>query len=151
VTYAPDVGNGRVKKMKFMAIQIGTGGKILDFITLILQVIFLLGFTLMLIDHSDGWILIGGLAIVLLADVIRKFNTYYLFYDSGFFLVENLFQSRRKIKAHLYERISQSKRSIPFSNSVIVHFKNGESFKISGGTLTLNELDEQIRNLYSII
>jgi hypothetical protein len=134
-----------------MAIQIGTGGKILDFITLILQVIFLLGFTLMLIGHSDGWILIIGLAIVLLVDVVRKLNTYYIFYDSGFFLVENLFQSKRKIKANLYERISQSKGSIPFSNTVVVHFKNGESFKFSGGTLTLNQLDEQIRNLCSII
>jgi hypothetical protein len=145
------VGNGRVKKLKFMAIQIGTGGKILDFITLILQVIVLLGFTLMLIDHSDGWILIVGLAIVLLVDVVRKFNTHYIFYDSGFFLVENLFQSKRKIKANLYERISPSKGSIPFSNNVIVHFKNGESFKFSGGTLTLSELDEQIRNLCSQI
>lgn len=61
------------------------------------------------------------------------------------FVLDHVFKQRVLIKKNQYKEISTSLLSIPFSNELIIHFKDGKSFKFMGGVSKIVELEEIIR------
>ena len=70
----------------------------------------------------------------------------YISFERGDFVIENLLNKKRVLKADLFDRVSRSVGS-PFANVLRVHFKNGESYKIMGGLKRWDYEESQIKSL----
>jgi hypothetical protein len=65
------------------------------------------------------------------------------------FIIEGVFGEKARLDKTLFENLSSPSliSSKPFSNDLIIHFKNGLSFEFIGGPRNKGELEILIRHL----
>ncbi len=128
-------------------IQIGAGSKTIDYISLsILAIIFVALLILALIDLKASWLFLI-FSLVFLVELIRKSSFYYIFIDGNQLVVENIFKKKIVLQLNEFKEIKKFPYGIPFSNTLIVHFTNGNGYKIVGGMEDVKVLSLQIKKM----
>ena len=80
-------------------------------------------------------------------ECFRMSKRNYVTYRDSYFIVRSLFKERARIRADQFEGVLSPRYSIiPFSNELIISFKNGRNFKIMAG-MSQRETEKLINDL----
>jgi hypothetical protein len=128
-------------------IRVGAGNKTFDRFNLaFFGVIIILFATLSFVNIS--WVYFPGIfSLISAVHAILMTRRYYIYMIDDNIIVDHVFKKQFVIDKSLYKEISLSLFSIPFSNELIIHFKNGKSFRFQGGTSRIAELHSMIANV----
>ena len=125
-------------------IRIGAGNKTFDLLNLGINavvIILLSG----LAFFNRNWLYF--LAIFILVSgfhTLSAMERHYVFIQGDHFIIDHIVKPSVLIKKDLYKGISRPLLSIPFSNELIIHFKDGKSFRMMGGVSKIEELEKRI-------
>lgn len=129
------------------AIRIGAGNKNVDKVILIFQGFVLLIMLVFAVLFENGVLLLTLFSIGILFECYRILKRNYVTYEDAHFVVRGLFSERARISAGQFDNLSSSIVSIPFSNELIISFKNGQRFKIVGGSSKREDIERLINDL----
>lgn len=130
-------------------IRIGAGNQNFDRVLLVIQGVILITFLVFAFLYENAAVLLIFFAIGVAFECFRMFKRNYVTYQDSYFIVRGLFKERARIRADQFESLSSSPfgTSIPFSNQLILSFKNGRRFKIMGGASKREDIEKLIKDL----
>lgn len=128
-------------------ITIGAGNKNFDRVLLVIQGIVSITFLIFAFLHENAVVLFLLFSFGIAFECIRLLSKNYVTYQNSHFIVRGLFKERARIRADQFESLSTSAFSIPFSNALMLSFRNGQRFKIMGGTSHREDIEKLIKDL----
>jgi hypothetical protein len=128
-------------------IRIGAGNVNFDRVLLVIQGIIVITFLVLALLYENAVILFVLFSIGIAFECFRMFKRNYVTYQDSYFIVRGLFKERARIRADQFESLSSSRVSIPFSNELIVSFRNGQRFKMMGGASRREDIEKLIKDL----
>jgi len=130
-------------------IRIGAGNRNFDRIVLMLQGVVFIVFLVLAFSYENAVVLFVLITIGIAIECFKMGRRNYITFTGSFFVVRGLFKERARISADLFESVLPSPfgRSIPFSNSLIISFKNGLQFKMMGGAARVEDINKLIKDL----
>src|SRR5690606_3468861 len=122
-------------------IQIGSGSRILGVINLLVGTFVLI--LLLLFAFSDEAIAIAAVifSIIYALNAFRSLRRHYIFLQGHEFVVYSLFGLKARIDTSAFDKVRQDPITIPLSNMLVVHFKNGRRYRVEGGTKSAHAVD----------
>jgi hypothetical protein len=136
-------------KMMNKHIQIGAGSKTLDRISFISGSAILLALLIFSFGNNSLGIAALIFGTIHLINITRISRKYYVFLQGDHFIVDHFFKRAKVIEKVQYNRVSQDPMTIPFSNVLVIHFKNGDRYRIQGGLSTASTLNIKIKEYLS--
>lgn len=129
------------------AIKIGISTKWIDRLSIATSPVVLLIFILMFYRSGVLWdviMIVGGCMIINFIVIASK---YYISYTDGHFIIDHAFRKTKLVESNRYIRITQTPLALPFSNTLVLHFRGNEKFRFYGGFRSFTATDLMIRRL----
>ena len=124
--------------------KVGLGNKAVDRFLLVFNVLLFSGSALLFHRYL---FLVPVMAVIAGFNCLRIVSKYYISYSDGYFIVDHVFRRHRMIKSDQYVRVSADPISLPFSNTMVIHFRNGLSYSFNGGLQNFRRIDMVIKRL----
>lgn len=88
--------------------------------------------------------IVGGCMII---DFIIIASKYYISYTDGNFIIDHAFRKTKLVESSRYIRVTQTPLALPFSNTLVIHFRGNERYRFYGGLQSFVATDLMIRRL----
>lgn len=129
------------------SVRIGSGSRTFDRINIIIDLCIVFGLTLLTIFQKDMVYMLVIIFLIIGINLVNILMRNYISYRNGFFIIEHVVKETRIREATLYKRVLQSHFAFPFANVMILHLKNGESFRFQGGRKSFQTIDSKVKHL----